>query len=199
VALYLSSTKMRLILFSLLSTSLVILCYRWSTNIAPMSARTPSINLDLQSPSLGANNPYNEAEIIDLMSQIYKTMTKLGAFEDEYYVRWPPSPEGQHTLNTSRLDPALQTDERVWSLMQHIPIGRHGWDYYHPVAPYMVAVDDTHPDQLAMSRDIDRRFVYEDELSGELNMDNTKPTEVLLLSAQEGRDPYLVLDVADSK
>jgi len=95
------------------------------------------------------NGHYNEAEVVGLISEIYKVLTRLGHFEDDD-VAWLP-PEG-HELPLCALEHSERIDTRVISLMEHVPIGKHS----KCLVPWQLPANYLHPDGLVMSRDIDR-------------------------------------------
>jgi len=137
--------------------------------------------------------PYNETEIVRLVSDIYTTLIRLGHLEDEE-VAWAP-PEG-HTLDLFGLDDNARIDLRVISLMERLPYMK--LSDYKPLVLAMRPVNYLDHRDLALSRDIDK-LEYWEFPTHRLDTGNALPTELLLLQGQQSDDPCLILDVADSK
>ncbi|KAK5696169.1 hypothetical protein LTR97_008589 [Elasticomyces elasticus] len=157
-------------------------------------------------------SPYDEAEFLGLINDIYDLLIRQGAFAEEDIIRAPPQ---GHAINLSLLDDPDRIDARVVSLMRKLPEGPEAC-----IAPSMKPVYYLNPDDLVWSRDIDRREMGLDEeapldqtnalptilLHWELqeppwpplNQTNALPTVIQLLDADESTDPVLVLDVADN-
>lgn len=147
------------------------------------------ITMSAPPASLDAS-PYDEAEILGLITDIYKVLIRQGHFNDKDVV-WAP-PEG-HAIDLSVLDSPDDIDERVVSLMKKLPSGPDAC-----VAPYMRPVSFLNPGELIRSRDIDKYMPGAVDL-GRVDQTNALPTVLLLLSGWESTDPVLVLDVASSK
>ena len=130
-----------------------------------------------------AASTYNEAEIVGLITDIYRILDRQGHYKDEYRrVRWAP-PEG-HVIDLSVLDDPSSIDARVVSLMKKLPSCPGSC-----LAPYMLPVDYLTPDGLVRSRDIDRRS----RAVGPAGIDQTNalPTVLMLLDGLEGPDAAL--------
>ncbi|KAK5719496.1 hypothetical protein LTR15_008020 [Elasticomyces elasticus] len=134
-------------------------------------------------------SPYDEAEFLGLINDIYDLLIRQGAFVEEDLIRAPPQ---GHAINLSLLDNPDRIDARVVSLMRKLPEGPEAC-----IAPSMKLVYYLNPDDLVWSRDIDRREMGLDE-EAPPDQTNALPTILLLLDGRESTDPALVLDVADN-
>jgi len=138
------------------------------------------------------SSQYDEATLVGLVTDIYNILLKLGHLKEDK-VMWPPG-EG-HPLDFSRLDETSRIDSRVISLIRHLPLHQGEGKC---VVPAMRPVNYTMAEDLACSRDIDKRHFYAPPDESRLDMTNAKPTVLQLLYGEEGPDPCLVLDLADS-
>ncbi|KAK5710006.1 hypothetical protein LTR17_019282 [Elasticomyces elasticus] len=130
------------------------------------------------------HSPYDEDEFLGLVTDIYKILIRQGHFREEDII-W----EGHKNLDLSVLDDPHLIDPRVVSLMRKVPAGPQSC-----IVPNMQPVCFLYPGALVRSRDIDGCG----RPDGFLDQTNALPTVLLWLDGFEGRDPVLVLDVADN-
>ncbi|KAK5125286.1 hypothetical protein LTR85_000962 [Meristemomyces frigidus] len=125
-------------------------------------------------------SPYNEAEFLGFVTDIYDALIRQGHFSDAD-AGWPP-PEG-HAIDPTSID------KRVVSLMKKLPAGPDAC-----IAPNMVRSCVLRSDFLIRSRGIDKPVAMS---PARVDQTNALPTVLLLLDGFESTDPVLVLDVAD--
>ncbi|KAK5717291.1 hypothetical protein LTR15_009184 [Elasticomyces elasticus] len=123
---------------------------------------------------------YNEAEIISLVTNIYKILTRQGHYRESEII-W--APHHGHAIDLSALDATDTMDERVISLINKLPYGPGKC-----IVPLMQPVFYGRKYDLWRSRSIDGYSKEADAL----------PTVLLLTEGFESTDPVLVLDVADN-
>lgn len=146
-----------------------------------------TIHMSQSSPSTGVGQ-YNEAELVALIATIYKTLIRLGHFEDTE-VHFAP-PEG-FNIDVSQAGNFGAIDPRVLSLMKRLPRP----PAYKAIGMAMQPVNYGRPNELALSRDIEKL-----EFSNSRHREGfARPTILLIADGQDDKHPQLVLDIADSK
>ncbi|KAK5682140.1 hypothetical protein LTS10_005265 [Elasticomyces elasticus] len=161
--------------YAIILASVSLLLLRWLT-------------MSTQQSSQGSS-PYDEAEFLGLITEIYQVLLRLGHIKPDRMVWAPPT---GHDINLSVLENPNGIDERVVSLMRKLPAGPHAC-----VDPYMRPVIFLNDGELMRSRDIDKRASGLD-YRAHIDQSNALPTVLLLWTGFESTDPVLVLDVADN-
>ena len=142
---------------------------------------------------LGSSIPYNESELVGLITDLYKLLIRLNHYTEEEIIFPPP---GGHVLDTSRLTAESRIDVRLMSLMQNLPVPSADLCKY--IAPSgMQPVCYVDPIALALSRDINKTTYWAPP--GALDQSNALPTVLLLFEGQDPEEASLVLDIADSE
>ncbi|KAK5130742.1 hypothetical protein LTR08_001687 [Meristemomyces frigidus] len=143
-------------------------------------------------PAAQDASTYDEAEIVGLVTEIYKVLIRSGIYNDNEVV-WAP-PEG-HAVDLSLLNNADGIDERVISLMKKLPTGPSAH-----LAEYMQPESLLRQVEFVRSRDVDMRPSDETGLEqmGRADHTNALPTVPLLLDGWVTMSPVLVLDVASN-
>jgi len=143
--------------------------------------------------STAGSTPYNETEIVGLITDLYDILVRLGHYTEDEIIRPPP---GGHVLDLSALSDDSRIDLRVLSIMQNMLMPR---DTDRNVTPYMRPVAFLYPIPLAISRDINKLDYWAPPGHSRLDQSNALPTVLLLLEGDEAGGPSLVLDIADSE
>lgn len=167
--------------------------FDWQPALGPITA--PAMEMEIHSSIHPADKPalqtpdYDEDVIIDLMTEIYRTLHRLGPTDNK--IIWPP--EGGHELDLSKVGAdGLEIDERVLALMRRLPITKED---RRQMIPGMSAVNFLSPK--SWNRWLDQRNVF--WASDGLPTIPAPPTTLILFRCDDYYMPIVVLDIADSE
>lgn len=140
--------------------------------------------------------PYDEAEIVSMWTEIYNIQKALDYYPPDAIIEAPPD---GHAINEEQCQ-KLNLSPAVISLMKRLPYPREEEDeigHHYPVLADSMALDYTNDKQIVYGRDPDN---YMGCVTGEVNTEFLLPSELLLVIAnQRDLGYHVVLDTATSK
>lgn len=169
-----------------------ILRYRICNTNNPLKSADHEARKDMSNTESVTSNS-DEDEIVSLITDMYKLLLQLGHMKEEDII-WAP-PEG-HDLDTSKLDPSIQIDDRVLSLMMRLPAPQIPWPRF-AVCDEMRAIDYRHANYLTRSRDIDK--VGGNKQFWTPDQSNCRSTDMLPFDQMGSQCSKLALCTAESK
>ena len=152
----------------------------------------PNSTIALATPKAALVSEYDEDEIIELVSSVYRTAIRMGMFEDHEVTFAPPQ---GHEIDSSQLEDASDLDPRCISLMRRLPYAVAG---YRCVILDMECVDYRRPDIMHRTRYIDHPVMLTPGPEHQWLERKARSVDMFLFHGREGNDPSLVLDIENS-